>query len=135
MIKDIEGPILLFDGVCNLCNQTVQFIIRADKKELFKFTSLQSATGQSLLTKVQLPTSHFDSIVMIDNNQVYTKSTAALKVCKKLGGIWLFCYPLMLVPKPIRDAFYQMIAKNRYKWFGKSNHCMLPSPEIKKRFL
>ncbi|MBM7605449.1 putative DCC family thiol-disulfide oxidoreductase YuxK [Metabacillus crassostreae] len=135
MIKDIEGPILLFDGVCNLCNKTVQFIIRADKKELFKFTSLQSTTGQSLLTKVKLPTSHFDSIVMIEDGKVYTKSTAALKVCKKLGGIWLFLYPLMLIPKPFRDGIYQLIAKNRYKWFGKSNDCMLPSPDIKKRFL
>lgn len=135
MIKDIEGPILLFDGVCNLCNKTVQFIIRADKKELFKFTSLQSTTGQRLLTKVKLPTSHFDSIVMIDEGKVYTKSTAALTVCKKLGGIWLFLYPLILIPKPFRDGIYQLIAKNRYKWFGKSNDCMLPSPDIKKRFL
>lgn len=135
MIKDIEGPILLFDGVCNLCNQTVQIIIRADKKELFKFTSLQSTTGQTLLNIMNLPTSNFDSIVMIDDDKVYTKSTAALKVCRKLGGVWIVFYPLMIIPKPIRDAVYQLIAKNRYKWFGKRNHCMIPSPEIKKRFL
>ncbi|WP_226669489.1 thiol-disulfide oxidoreductase DCC family protein [Metabacillus litoralis] len=135
MIEDVEGPILLFDGVCNLCNQTVQFVIRCDKKEAFKFASLQSTTGQNLLEMMHMPTSHFDSIVMIEKNHVFTKSTAALKVCKRLGGFWVILYPFILIPKPLRDAVYHFVAKNRYKWFGKADQCMIPTPEMKKRFL
>ncbi|WP_273130347.1 thiol-disulfide oxidoreductase DCC family protein [Metabacillus sp. HB246100] len=127
--------ILLFDGICNLCNETVKFVIRYDKNEHFKFASLQSVEGQNLLKKHRLPTKDFNSFVMVKDNKVYTKSTAALMVCKTLGGAWSLLYLFIILPKPFRDAIYTYIAKHRYKWFGKKEECMIPTPEMKKRFL
>ncbi|MDG3073060.1 thiol-disulfide oxidoreductase DCC family protein [Bacillus halotolerans] len=133
--KQIPNRVLLFDGVCNLCNGAVQFIIKRDPNGLISFASLQSETGQSLLKKSGLPTEHFDSFVFIEDGQVYTKSTAAIKVFRHLRGPWRLFVLFFVVPKPVRDMLYSFIAKNRYKWFGKKNECMLPSPSIKNRFL
>ncbi|WP_078380999.1 thiol-disulfide oxidoreductase DCC family protein [Sutcliffiella halmapala] len=128
-------PILLFDGVCNMCNSLVMFVIKHDKKAVFKFASLQSEVGQSILKNLDLPLNDFDSFYFIDGDNYYTKSSAGLKVLKNLGGAWKFFYPLIIVPKPLRDLIYGYIAKNRYKWFGKKDECMIPSPDMKKRFL
>ncbi|KEZ48409.1 thiol-disulfide oxidoreductase DCC family protein [Metabacillus indicus] len=130
-----HSKILLFDGVCNFCDGTVQFVLKHDKKEVFSFASLQSEAGQSLLRKHGLPLEDYDSFVYLDEGKVHTKSTAALRVLKELGGIYRALYLLIAVPKPIRDAVYMMIAKNRYKWFGKKDACTLPSKDVRKRFL
>ncbi|WP_282034710.1 thiol-disulfide oxidoreductase DCC family protein [Metabacillus indicus] len=130
-----HNKILLFDGVCNFCDGTVQFVLKHDKKEVFSFASLQSEAGQSLLRKHGLPLEDYDSFVYLDEGKVHTKSTAALRVLKELGGIYRALYLLIAVPKPIRDAGYMMIAKNRYRWFGKKDACTLPSKDVRKRFL
>ncbi|MBM7621699.1 putative DCC family thiol-disulfide oxidoreductase YuxK [Bacillus tianshenii] len=128
-------PVLLFDGVCNMCNSLVIFVIRNDKKGRFKFASLQSEQGQLLLKSLSLPSDDFDTFYLIEGNRRFTRSSAGLKVLKGLDGPWKLLYPLILVPKPIRDSVYRYVAKNRYRWFGKKDECMLPSPEMKKRFL
>ncbi|WP_237661949.1 thiol-disulfide oxidoreductase DCC family protein [Sutcliffiella horikoshii] len=130
-----KHPILLFDGVCNLCNSMVTFVIKRDQKATFKFASLQSDVGQHLLREYSLPMEEFDSFYFVDGKKIYTKSSAALKVAKELDGAWKLFYPLILIPKPLRDIVYSYVAKNRYRWFGKRNQCMLPNPEVKKRFL
>lgn len=128
-------PVVLFDGVCNLCNQSVQFIIKRDKKKQFLFAQLQGATGQLLLKKFQLSPTELNSFILISNDKIFMKSTGALMMLRKLGGIWSAGYLLIIVPRFIRDAVYDWIARNRYKWFGKREQCMLPTPELKSRFL
>ncbi|MEH7072717.1 thiol-disulfide oxidoreductase DCC family protein [Neobacillus drentensis] len=126
--------IVLFDGVCNLCNSSVQFIIKRDSSGYFKFASLQSETGQELLKKHGL--SHeLKSFILIENDQVYVKSSAALRVCSRLDGAWRIFTISRFLPLIFRDFLYDIIAKNRYKWFGKKESCMLPLPEWKSRFL
>jgi predicted DCC family thiol-disulfide oxidoreductase YuxK len=126
--------VILFDGVCNLCNHSVQFIIKRDKEGKFQFTSLQGEAGLRLREKYKL-NDKIDSIVLIENNRYFTESTAALKIAKHLDGFWKCLYILWIVPRPIRNFIYRYIAKNRYKWFGKNDACMLPTKEIKERFL
>lgn len=128
-------PIILFDGVCNLCNRSVQFVIKHDPKENFLFASLQSETGQKLLQQYQLPVNNFNSFVLIENQKIYTRSTAALKVAIKLNGLIKLMYAFIIVPKFIRDGIYKWISNNRYKWFGKREACMIPTPQLKARFL
>ncbi len=130
-----ESPIILFDGVCNLCNGAVQFVIRHDPQAIFKFASLQSETGQEMLRKFGLPASSFDSFVLIDNGKAYTKSDAALAVVKKLPGMLRFLYGLKIVPAILRDAVYNLVAKKRYGWFGKKDSCMIPTKSIQHRFI
>ncbi|RYD80437.1 MAG: thiol-disulfide oxidoreductase DCC family protein [Sphingobacteriales bacterium] len=131
----VYSNILLFDGVCNLCNGIVQFVIKRDSKRRFLFASLQSETGQEILKDFNLPAANFDSFILISDGKCYQKSTAALKVAKELNGFWKAFYYLIFIPKPIRDFFYNLIAKNRYKIFGKRESCMIPTPELKSRFL
>lgn len=127
--------IILFDGVCNLCNGFVQFLIKRDPNAKFKFASLQSESGQSLLFKFGLPTDNFHSFIYIKGDNHYTKSTAALNVLRDIGGLWQLFYVFILAPKFIRDFIYSSFAKKRYKLFGKRETCMVPTPDIKKRFL
>jgi predicted DCC family thiol-disulfide oxidoreductase YuxK len=127
--------ILLFDGECNLCNHAVQFVIARDPNAYYRFAALQSEAGQRLLAQYQLPRSHFDTIIMIENDQIYTKSTAGLRVVRKLYRLWPILYIFIILPKLIRDPIYDWVARNRIKWFGKRDSCMLPTPEIKLRFL
>lgn len=131
----ITPPVILFDGLCNFCNGAVNFIIRRDKKKQLKFAALQSEAGQQLLKRYNLPVSEFESFVLIEEDKVYTKSAAALKLCKHLTALWPLVYGLIIVPPIVRDGIYKWIAKNRYKWFGKKEQCMIPSPEIRNRFL
>lgn len=129
------GNIIFFDGVCNLCNSSVQWIIKNDKKEVFHFASLQSDLGQQLLKERNLDSNNFNSFLYLKNGVLYDKSSAALNVAKQLGFPFYLLYGFMGVPKFFRDAVYGYIAENRYKWFGKKDACMIPSPELKKRFL
>ena len=126
--------IVLFDGECNFCDHSVQFIIKRDPKGHFMFASIQSDIGKKLLNQFNVP-EDTNSFILIDKNKCYFKSTAALQICKNLKGLWKIPYFLLIVPRPIRDFFYGIIANNRYKWFGKRESCMLPSPDIRKRFL
>ncbi len=127
--------IILFDGVCNLCNNSIQLIIKRDKKQRFLFASLQSDAAQDILLQFQLRNSDFDSIIFIENGEIHQKSTAILKISTYLGGLWKLNYGFMIIPEFIRDAIYSFIAKNRYKWFGKKDVCMIPTEELKIRFL
>ena len=127
--------IILFDGICNLCNQSVQFVIEHDSKNQFRFASLQSDFGQDFLKKNKLEATQFYSIVFIEDDQFYTKSSAALKIAKYLDGITSWLTIFMIVPKPLRDIVYSFIAKNRYRWFGKNESCWLPTKELKAKFI
>ena len=126
--------IILFDGVCNLCNHSVQFIIKRDPKGHFKFASLQSEIGQKLVEQYGIPKG-IESIIYIEKDKVYIKSSAALRISRKLNGYWRYLTILSILPSSFRDFFYDVIAKNRYKWFGKKESCLLPTIETKKRFL
>ncbi|GHH99150.1 thiol-disulfide oxidoreductase DCC family protein [Neobacillus kokaensis] len=123
----------MFDGVCNLCNSSVQFVIKRDPTGHFKFASLQGEAGQKLLSKYGL-NSNMNSFILVEDNNIYLESTAALRVCRKLNGGWKVLSVLLIIPSPLRNYFYKIIANNRYKWFGKKDSCMLPLPEWKNRF-
>jgi len=127
--------IILFDGFCNLCNGTVQFIIKRDSNYKFKFASLQSQIGQSLLKKHNLPINEIDTFVLIKENKYFIKSKAGLLVLKELNWFWKISYFFIIIPKPIRDFFYDIIAKKRYKVFGRKANCMLPTASISNRFI
>jgi len=131
----IREPVILFDGVCNFCNGAVNFVIRRDKKSKIKFAALQSDAGQRLLHEYKLPTEVFSSFFFIEDGKAMSQSTAALKVCKYLTAMWPLVYGFIIVPTFIRDGIYRWIAKNRYKWFGIKTTCMIPTPEVKERFL
>ncbi len=127
--------VVLFDGVCNLCSSSVQFIIKHDKKNQFLFGSLQGDAGQHYLKKFKLPATVFNSFMMVEDETLYTRSTAALRMLKHLGGTWSFLYGFIIVPPFIRDGIYNLVAKNRYKWFGKEDACWVPTPALKVKFL
>ena len=127
--------IILFDGVCNLCTTSVQQVIKHVPKEKFKFAALQSKFGQQFLAQHQLPTQAFNTFLLIEQNQLYTRSTAALRVARHLSGLWPLLYIFILVPPFIRNAVYNFIAKNRHKWFGQKNQCWMPTPKLQERFL
>lgn len=128
--------IILFDGVCNLCNNSVQFVIKRDKKDLFRYAALQSEIGQQLINERGIDTGQVDSIILIEPGVAYfTKSDAALEIAKALGGGWSLLALFSWVPKSIRDAVYDLVARNRYKWFGKKDACMIPTPELRVKFL
>ncbi|WP_339606390.1 thiol-disulfide oxidoreductase DCC family protein [uncultured Roseivirga sp.] len=130
-----EHDILLFDGVCNLCNNSVNFIIDRDPKKHFKFAALQSEFGQSKLKELGFNQEEFDSLVLLSNGKVYRKSSAALRIAKKLSGLWPLLYVFIIIPPFIRHGIYDIIGKNRYKWFGKQDSCRMPTPELKQRFI
>jgi len=134
-MHEASENIMLFDGVCNLCNGLVRFIIKRDKKGKFRFASLQSLEGQQRLKRFGLVKSEFESFVLISDNKYYLRSTGALKMLRELGGVWKAFYVFILIPRPVRDFLYDQIAKSRYKIFGKRDSCMLPTPELKERFL
>jgi predicted DCC family thiol-disulfide oxidoreductase YuxK len=135
--KDLtrNTPIILFDGVCNLCAWSVQFIVKRDPQAKFRFASLQSPAGQSLLAKFRLDQSNFDSFILVESDTWFDQSDAALRVLRSLSGLWPLLYGLMIFPRFIRNWGYQFIARNRYHWFGKSDICMLPTPALNSRFV
>ncbi|MFP4024685.1 MAG: thiol-disulfide oxidoreductase DCC family protein [Thiohalospira sp.] len=127
--------IVLFDGYCNLCSWSVQFIIKRHKKDYFRFTSLQSTTGKQIADKFKIPFISAESVILIENESVYYKSTAALRIARKLNGLWPLSYVFIIIPKFIRDYIYTIIAKNRFKWFGRRTECYLPEKNEQKLFL
>ena len=129
------GAIVLFDGVCNFCNASVNFVIEHDKAGYFKFAPLQSEIGEELVAKHGIDTADTDSVIVIENDRAYTHSSAALRIAKRLDGIWSWAFAFVIVPKPIRDLAYRIFAKYRYRLFGKQDACMIPTPEIRSRFL
>ncbi|TXL63697.1 thiol-disulfide oxidoreductase DCC family protein [Cerasibacillus terrae] len=130
----MEHPIILFDGQCHFCDQSVQFIIKHDAKGFFKFASQQGEIGQELLNAYEVP-EEIDSIILLNNDKYYIKSSAALRICFHLTGGWKLFSVFLIIPSPVRDFFYNIIAQNRYRWFGKKESCQLPTKEIRKRFL
>lgn len=130
--KDLH--IIYFDGICNYCNSIVQFIIRRDNSKKFKFAALQSSYGQLFLKKNNLNTADFDSIIYQEVDKIFIKSDAALKIARSLGGGWKYFYYLIYLPKFIRNGIYDLIAKNRYRIFGKRDSCLIPSEDVKGRF-
>jgi predicted DCC family thiol-disulfide oxidoreductase YuxK len=127
--------IILFDGVCNLCNHAVMFIIRHDSEAKFRFASLQSETGNLFLQEAGLPEGHFQTLIYLKGEKYYLRSAAVLYVFKELGGFWKLLFVFIIIPGFIRDLFYNMIARTRYTLFGKYDKCAVPSPEIRERFL
>ena len=128
-------PIVFFDGVCNLCSNAVQKIIKYDKKNIFLFASLQGSTAEKYLTEYKYQHPNIDSIILIENGKIYTESTAVLKVAKHLKFPLNLAYIFIIIPPFISNLVYKWIAKNRFKWFGKKNECWLPLPELKEKFL
>ncbi len=128
-------PVILFDGICNLCNWSVQYVIRHDPGSKFQFATFQGKTGSELAAAHSLPAVEPNSFVLIQEGRVYNRSTAALKVVKQLKGPVKLLYGFIIVPKFIRDAVYRLFARNRYKWFGKKDSCMVPGISIANRFL
>lgn len=133
--NEVQKPVILFDGVCNLCSSAVQFISKRDTKNIFQFASLQSDFGQSVLQKFSLPTTTFNSFLLYQNERIYTKSAGALLVARQLSGAWKFLYAFIIIPSFIRNSAYNVIAAKRYSWFGKKEACWIPSPALKAKFL
>jgi len=131
----LHKPVIFFDGVCNLCNAAVQFTIEHDSRGFFEFTALQGEFAQSVLPKLSVDVNKMNSILLLEGDQIYTKSSAALRIAKRLNGLWPLLYGFIIVPKFIRDFFYDIIAKNRYKWWGRQESCWVPTPELKSKFL
>jgi len=127
--------IVLFDGVCNFCNFWINFLLDRDKKDKFRFTALQSGKGEEFLKKLNLSTEDFETFVLINGDKYFIKSTASLIVAKNLPGLWKVLYVIILIPKPIRDFLYSLVAKNRYKLFGKREACRILTPEERRKFL
>lgn len=128
--------IILFDGVCNLCNTSVQFVIKHDKKDLFRFVALQSDLGQQIIAHIGMNTQNIDSIILYEPGIAYHyKSDAALEIAKSLGGIFYFAGIFNIFPMALRNILYDYVARNRYRWYGKRESCMLPTPELKAKFL
>jgi predicted DCC family thiol-disulfide oxidoreductase YuxK len=129
-----SSPVLLFDGVCNVCNSAVNFVIDRDPGARFRFASLQSEAARVLCSDHGVGTDG-DTIVLVCGGAAYTESTAVLRVLRSLGGFWALFYVFIVVPKPVRDAAYRCFAAHRYRWFGKRETCRIPTPEIRARFL
>ena len=140
------GAVVLFDGVCNFCDAWVNFVIERDRGAYFKFAPLQSEVGQKIAAENGLrseaadsapvdDTVPIDSVILVEDGKAYTHSTAALRIARRLDGLWPWAYALIVVPRPIRDLFYRFFARYRYRMFGKKDECMVPSPEVRARFL
>lgn len=128
----MNKSLILFDGVCNLCNGTVQFLIKRDFKDEFRFAPLQSELGEKVSR--QLGRANRQSIVLVQSNRIYTKSSAALRIAKHLQFPWKLSYGFILLPRLLRDRIYDYIARNRYRWFGRQESCMVPTPENRRKF-
>lgn len=131
-----KEKIILFDGVCNLCNGAIQFVIKRDKKDVFRYAALQSEIGRQMIAERGIDTSKTDSIILVEPGVAYfTKSEAALEIAKEFGGLWPLLQVFSWMPASIRNIVYDFIAKHRYKWFGRKDQCMIPTPELQAKFL
>jgi predicted DCC family thiol-disulfide oxidoreductase YuxK len=127
--------VVLFDGVCNFCEGTVNFIIARDPQAYFRFAALQSPAAHRLLERCASPPPTSDSLVLVEREKCYTRSTAALRIARRLRSPWFLLYGLIIVPRPIRDALYDWFARNRYRWFGKRDECLVPDTDTRRRFV
>lgn len=137
-MSDLAPATILFDGVCNLCNGFVQFVIRHDPQGKFRFAALQSEAGQALLMGHGMrvdAAAGFQSVILVTGGQLYSHSTAVLRIARLLGGVWRLAGLGWLLPRPWRDALYGWVSRNRYRWFGRQESCMVPTTELKERFL
>jgi predicted DCC family thiol-disulfide oxidoreductase YuxK len=125
----------LYDGVCNLCVGGVRFVMARDARGRVRFASMQSPIGQRLLARFGLPVDEFKTFVLVEAGRHFTRSTAALRVTRYLDGLWPCLYALIVVPRPIRDAVYDWVARNRYRWFGRRHACTVPDPRLRDRFI
>jgi predicted DCC family thiol-disulfide oxidoreductase YuxK len=132
--ENFAPPVVLFDGVCKLCNGSVNFVIRRDRKRRLKFASLQSEYGRTVLKKHAMELNSMDSMMLLEGERLTVKSTAIIRISKYLGGAWPLCMIALVIPRFIRDFIYDIIAKNRYRWFGKYDTCRLPDPKHEDRF-
>lgn len=130
-----DHPIVLFDGVCNLCSGYVQFLIERDPESHFRFAPLQSELAEALLASTDLDEESLDSIVLVDDGKAYVKSDAVIQIGRHMGGLYRLLGPTKVVPRRLRDAVYDLVAANRYDWFGKKEQCMMPTPDIEARFV
>jgi predicted DCC family thiol-disulfide oxidoreductase YuxK len=130
-----DDPVLLFDGVCNLCNGAVRFVIGHDPEARLRLASIQSPPGQAILRWLGMPTDRFDTMVLVEHGRAYTKSNAALRIARHFGAPWSWLAAFVMLPTGFRDWFYDNVAQNRYRWFGRTETCMVPTPELRKRFL
>jgi len=130
-----ESNLIIFDGVCNLCNASVNFIIRRDKRKRFAFSPMQSQFAQKTMSDYNIPGLANDTFILIKNNKIYLRSDAALEIARNLDAMWKIFFGLKIVPKIIRDSLYNQIARNRYKLFGRRRECMLPTKELMDRFI
>lgn len=131
-----DHPVILFDGVCNLCNSSVQFIIRRDPKSYFRFAALQSDKGRELISLYgQTVADPPDSVILVDANGIHIRTDAALRIAKRLSGLWPAFSLFLILPRWLRDPVYNWIGRNRYRWFGKQDSCMMPDPSLRSRFL
>ncbi len=130
-----QKSIILFDGVCNLCNGFVNFLIPRDKNNNFLFGSLQSAAVKELLKKYDYNVQNITTVILLENDHLFTQSTAVLKIFRKMGGLWPWMYGFIIIPKPVRDIIYNLVAKNRYRMFGRKDACMIPTLALKAKFL
>ncbi|PQJ32593.1 thiol-disulfide oxidoreductase [Nonlabens arenilitoris] len=134
-MKNKQNDVILFDGVCNLCNDAVTFIIKRDSKNHFRFAALESDIGLLYLKKHQINPKEIDSIVLIRGERAYVKASAALRIAQKMDGFWPLLSALIIIPRLISNAIYEYIARNRYKWFGKQESCMIPTKDLRDKFL
>jgi len=130
-----EKPIILFDGVCNLCNRTVDFIMKRDSREIFIFATSQSESGKEILSQFGRRDSEIASVCLVDRGNIYEKSTAVLRILNNLPFPWHIAYFFIVVPRPVRDFFYDVVARNRYRWFGRREVCRVPDEREKDRFV
>jgi len=131
----LTKPTILFDGVCNLCNSSVDFVIRRDQNDTFQFASLQSSYARNHPLIPNDPTKNLDTVILLKDQKVYTKSSAALRIAKELNGFWPLLYLFVLIPKAFRDLVYDWVASNRYRWFGKSETCRIPTEKECSKFI
>src|SRR5690349_9411301 len=131
----MDKSIVLFDGVCNLCSRSVQFILKRDHKDRFVFASLQSKKGQEIMRRFNLSTTKLDTFLLVRKGKIYNRSGAALRIARSLSGLWPLLYVFILIPPFIRNAVYKWISRNRYKWFGRTKQCWAPGSEYRKKFI
>ncbi len=130
-----DNPIIYFDGVCNLCNRYVTSLIKRDAKKVFKYAPLQSEWGRKAMARAGIDAGSYESVLLEEGERIHTKSSAVLRIARRLGALWPMLYIFIIIPKPLRDMLYDFIARNRYIWFGKRDACMVPTETMKDRFL
>ena len=134
-MNELPASLILFDGVCNFCCSWVRFLIRRDPGKKFRFAALQSSAGQEVQRRVGLKPDQLTTMILLEGNRHYVKSSAALRIARRMKGPWPLLFLFIVIPAPLRDLFYDFFARNRTRWFGRQENCMVPTPDVKERFL